>query len=728
VDTLEKKQAASKFGLRGIGPQTAEYLAKLNIFSLQDFLFHFPSRYQDRTQIHSISVLIPDREAVVEGQIKNISMPKHGRTKLLCELHDGSGIVFLRFFHVFSFQTAALKVGMRLRCYGSVQLHNSRSGLRSDLKEFEMMHPEFQIIEEGKDIPLDSHLTSIYPATQGLSQNKLRKLMLNALAAMEAENHFYELLPASLLQSLSLPTFKEALQFLHRPPNTMPVADLLAGKTSYQRRLIFEELLTHRLSLLQVKQSFQSQKSVVFVKEEKLIEQFLANLPFLLTKAQERVTQEIKNDLSRSFPMLRLVQGDVGAGKTVVAALAMLRAVEGGYQAAMMAPTELLAEQHYRVFKHWFEPLGIKLAFLSGRVKGQARETVLENIITGEAQIILGTHALFQAKVEFACLALVVIDEQHRFGVQQRALLQDKGSSCASMLAASCLKPGTAETTEQGAVCYPHQLIMTATPIPRTLAMSLYADLDCSILDELPPGRTPITTSVIANARRDEVADRVSQACQQGRQVYWVCPLIDESEANVGQSVIKTAAELQTRFPELKIGLVHGRMRAEDKDGVMQAFQRSEIQVLVATTVIEVGVDVANASVMVIENAQSLGLSQLHQLRGRVGRGSVASHCILLYQQPLSEIAAQRLTVMRETNDGFKIAQRDLELRGPGEILGTKQTGEWLFRIADLIRDSDILPQIQQAAEFIMREHSDIVYPLLTRWLGEGQVAPFFPH
>jgi ATP-dependent DNA helicase RecG len=527
----------------------------------------------------------------------------------------------------------------------------------------------------------------------------LRKLTFNALQWMENEKSFHELLPASLLEELTLPTCTEALQFIHRPPRETDIAHLIENKTLSQKRLVFEELLAHRISLLHVKQTFQSRIGVPLSQYQRLSTQFRKLLPFQLTSAQERVAQEIREDLRREHPMLRLVQGDVGSGKTVIAALAMLQAVENGYQAAMMAPTELLAEQHYRVFKEWLEPLGVKFAFLSGSVKTRARTAALEAIQKGEAEIILGTHALFQNDVIFSRLALVIVDEQHRFGVHQRALFREKGVS---------------------ADFFPHQLVMTATPIPRTLAMSFYADLDCSLLDELPKGRIPIVTSVLANSKRDEVVARIRETCKQSRQAYWVCPLIEESDVLACQAAIKTAEELQQTLPELNIGLIHGRMNAEQKELAMYAFQQGETHLLVATTVIEVGVDVPNASVIVIENAERLGLSQLHQLRGRVGRGSAASHCVLLYQSPLSDHAKERLTVMRETGDGFKIAQRDLELRGPGEVLGTRQTGELTFRVADLLRDRDMLSHVQKAAEIIMQEHEEVIEPLVNRWLKKN--------
>ncbi len=680
----------STFGLRGVGKQIAKHLARLDIFSIDDLLFHLPTRYQDRTKIQLIRQLIIGDHAVVEGTVKAISAPNRGRTKLLCELHDESGVMHLRFFHVLSFQKDAFKPGARLRCYSEVRL--GATGL-------EMIHPEFQLIEPHKTIPVDQHLTPIYPATEGLSQYMLRKLTTNALDVMTKNELFQELLPQTLLQPLSFPTLKEAIQFVHRPPREIEVTHLLANKTLSQQRLVFEELLAHRISLLNLKHAFQTQAAVALTKENKLTKLFQQRLPFKLTNAQERVAAEIKVDLERGHPMLRLVQGDVGSGKTVIAALAMLQAVDNGYQAALMAPTELLAEQHYRVFKNWLEPLGISVAFLSGNVKASERKAVYQALADNEAQVIIGTHALFQEDVTYANLALVVVDEQHRFGVHQRALLREKGMQ---------------------AKYYPHQLVMTATPIPRTLAMSFYADLDCSTIDELPPGRTPIVTSVIANAKRDEVIKRIRDACQQGRQTYWVCPLIEESDALDCQAATKTSEELQKCLRDLHVGLIHGRMTSAEKADVMQAFSQGKIHLLVATTVIEVGVDVPNASLMIIENAERLGLSQLHQLRGRVGRGAVASHCVLLYQYPLSDLAKERLTVMRETNDGFQIAQRDLELRGPGEVLGTRQTGELSFRVADLIRDSELLPQIQKTAEIIIKDHSQIIEPLIKRWVGDG--------
>lgn len=680
--------AVSPFRLRGVGKATATHLARLQIYSPEDLLFHLPSRYQDRTHIEPMRMLRPGQEAVVQGVITRVTTPTRGRTKLLCECRDQTGVIHLRFFHVLSFQSNILCEGSELRCYGEIRLGQ---------QGYEMTHPEFQLIQPGKTLPVDDHLTPIYPATEGLSQYMLRKLTANALEWMGLGDRMGELLPAGMLAAHQLPTLKAALQFIHRPPRETPLTQLAEVSTAAQRRLIFEELLAHRLSLLQVKQSFQSQRSAALVGRGDLEGKFLAQLPFQLTNAQARVAAEVSLDLAREQPMLRLVQGDVGSGKTVIAALAMLRAIENGSQAVLMAPTELLAEQHYRNFTRWFEAMGVRVVYLAGSVKSRARTAALQAIENGEAQLIIGTHALFQESVKFLKLALVVIDEQHRFGVHQRALLREKGIQ--------------AET-------FPHQLIMTATPIPRTLAMSFYADLDCSVIDELPPGRTPIMTTVMAGDRRDEIVERIQRACAEGRQVYWVCPLIEESEVINCQAATTTAESLQSQLPKLKVGLIHGRMRAEEKERAMRSFQTGETQLLVATTVIEVGVDVPNASVMIIENAERLGLSQLHQLRGRVGRGAVASYCVLLYQPPLSMMSKERLTVMRESTDGFHIAQRDLELRGPGEVLGTRQTGELSFRVADLLRDKEMLRSVQMVADQIMKDYPQLIAPLVLRWMG----------
>ncbi|OGT58326.1 MAG: ATP-dependent DNA helicase RecG [Gammaproteobacteria bacterium RIFCSPHIGHO2_12_FULL_43_28] len=683
-----KVQTNQLLDLRGVGKQVAKHLARLEIYSPQDLLFHLPARYQDRTRVLRMHSLTPGEEAVIEGVITDVSTPSRGRTKKLYEIKDETGKVYLRFFHVVKFQEALLQSGNLLRCYGTVRLGS---------KGLEMFHPECKVMTPENPLPIEPHLTPIYPATEGLTQYSLRKITDSALAFMRQANVLQELIPATLLQTLAFPTLKEAVQFVHRPPCETAVEALQENKTLEQQRLVFEELLAYRLSLLKTKQTFRQQPGVALTRQQTLSTAFLSQLPFHLTSAQLRVSQEIQADLSRSQPMLRLVQGDVGSGKTVVAALAMLQTVESGYQAALMAPTELLAEQHHRTFKRWLLPLGIQVEFLTGSVKAAARKKSLQAIADGNAKIVIGTHALFQEAVQFSKLALIVVDEQHRFGVEQRALFREKGM-------------------QQG--CHPHQLVMTATPIPRTLAMSVYADLDSSVIDELPPGRTPIKTIVMADDKRQDVIARIREACKEGKQVYWVCPLIEESELLNCQAASKTVEQLQMLLPNLKIGLIHGRLRATEKEEVMRAFQRNEIHLLVATTVIEVGVDVPNASVMIIENAERLGLSQLHQLRGRVGRGSVASFCVLLYQQPLSRLAKERLSLMRETTDGFKIAQRDLELRGPGEVLGTRQTGDLSFYVADLMRDNALLADVNHAADTISKQHPECIEPLIARWLG----------
>lgn len=677
--------------LTGVGQRIAEHLARLGIDHVQDVLFHLPFRYQDRTRIYPIAHITPGNHVVIEGEIVSISLPRGGRTRLLCRLEDQTGRVHLRFFYINKMQIKSLQKGMRLRCFGEVRL---------GMYGLEMIHPEYRVASEQIITPVEQYLTPIYPTTEGISQLMWRKLTTQALQLLSHGGMLQDILPSTVLQQLHFPTLREALQFVHRPPADAPLEMLLERKHVAQKRLVFEELLAHRLSLLNLKKLFQVQQAIPLVENNSLTHQFLQSLSFQLTSAQQRVIQEIYQDLNQAHPMLRLVQGDVGSGKTAVAALAVLRAIEQNCQAAILAPTELLVEQHYQNFQKWFEPLGIQVVRLSGQIKTNIRQKVLSEIATGQAQVIVGTQAIFQKGVEFFKLALIVVDEQHRFGVQQRALLREKGIH---------------------ENYYPHQLIMTATPIPRTLAMSVYADLDCSIIDELPPGRTPVVTRVISTERRDEVLTRIREACLAGRQAYWVCTLIEESEALQCQAAEETAATLQTAFPELKVALLHGRMKSVEKEQIMQAFKNGEIHLLVATTVIEVGVDVPKASLMVIENAERLGLAQLHQLRGRVGRGAIESHCILLYQPPIAQYAKERLAVMRETTDGFKIAQRDLELRGPGEVLGTRQAGDISLRMADLVRDSDLFPAVQQAAAILQQNHSDLITPLIKRWLRDSE-------
>jgi ATP-dependent DNA helicase RecG len=558
-----------------------------------------------------------------------------------------------------------------------------------------MVHPEYRVIS-AESSPLEESLTPIYPTTEGMPQGKLRALVAEALHELETEG-VRDWIPPEILAGMRLPSLKSALEYLHRPPREARLDELAAGKHPAQRRLAFEELLAHQLSLRMVKRAVQQQAAWILADSESLADKLIASLPFQLTGAQRRAFREVDADLQRDRPMVRLVQGDVGSGKTVIAAAAAARAAGTGLQAALMAPTELLAEQHFRNFDAWFRPLHVTVALVTGSQPARTRRSALEALASGEVPIVVGTHALFQEGMQFAQLALTIVDEQHRFGVQQRLSMQEKGRSARR---------------------FPHQLIMTATPIPRTLAMTAYADLDVSAIDELPPGRAPVRTVVVPETRREEVIARIREACRAGRQVYWVCPLIDESDELEYQAAEETAAMLTQALPETPVGLVHGRMPSRKKDGAMLAFKSGALQLLVATTVIEVGVDVPNATLMIVENAERMGLAQLHQLRGRVGRGSQESTCVLLYRAPLSEMARARLAAIRETNDGFEIARRDLELRGPGELLGTRQTGLAQLRIANLVRDADLLPRVQQAAELILASHPRNAAPLAARWIG----------
>jgi len=672
--------------LKGVGAKQAVLLEKLGIATLQDLLFHLPLRYQDRTHITPIGALFPGSEALIEGEVRVCDIVFGKRRSLMARVQDNTGIITLRFYHFNAAQKLQLVPGVRVRCYGETR--RGASGV-------EMYHPEYRVVDENTPLPVNEALTPIYPTTEGVTQPALRKLMTQALTFLDT-NPPSDLLPqenAGAAMSLT-----DALRFLHTPPPRADTRQIRDGRHPAQQRLVVEELAAHQLSLLQLRQSMRAH-AAPSLRGDALPKKLLAQFGFTLTSAQQRVIGEIGKDLAQPLPMLRLVQGDVGSGKTAVAALACARCAEGGFQAAMMAPTEILAEQHVNAFRGWFEPLGISVAWLAGKVKGRARETQLQAIADGSARIVIGTHALFQNDVEFHKLGLAVIDEQHRFGVQQRLALRDKGRAAGFV---------------------PHQLIMTATPIPRTLAMSAYADLDLSVIDELPPGRTPIKTVVLDDSRRDAVIHRVQNVVAQGRQVYWVCTLIEESESLQCQAAEDTAQKLQAALPHLRVGLVHGRLKPSAKAEIMADFHGSKIDLLVATTVIEVGVNVTNASLMIIDNAERLGLAQLHQLRGRVGRGNYESFCVLLYTSPLSQNGKARLGVMRDTNDGFLIAEKDLELRGAGELLGTRQTGLAQFRIADLARDAALLPAAKDAAEFLLREHPQHVAPLIARWIGQG--------
>jgi len=673
--------------LKGVGPKAAERLQKLGIHSVQDVLFHLPVRYQDRTRVVPIAALRAGQHVVIEGIIESSEIRYGRRRSLMVQLADDSGSIYLRFFHFSAAQKNALARGAHIRCFAEA---------RRGQKSLEMIHPEYQLLDETQPLPVEQNLTPVYPTTEGMHQLTWRALTEESLRLLEHNDQLTELIPQSLRQQHDMSDLKTALQNLHRPPVGSDVFALEAGDDPARQRLVFEEMLAHQISLRSLRNQHRQHHAPCMQADGPLTTAFLNNLPFSLTGAQQRTVEEIYQDLQRSHPMMRLVQGDVGSGKTVVAALAALRAIAAGYQVAMMAPTELLAEQHRNNFAAWLEPLGIHAGWLTGRLKGKARKTLLQALAGGELQIIIGTHALFQADVHYHKLGLVIIDEQHRFGVHQRLALKEKGDQLV-----------------------PHQLVMTATPIPRTLAMTAFADLDISVIDELPPGRKPVSTVVIADNRRDQVIQRVQESCLQGRQAYWVCTLIEESEALQCQAAEDTAADLRERLTGLRIGLVHGRLPALEKETVMQQFKAGELDLLIATTVIEVGVDVPNASLMIIENPERLGLSQLHQLRGRVGRGSQESHCLLLYHPPLSRNGQERLSVMRETNDGFVIAQKDLELRGPGEVLGTRQTGEMQLRIADLLRDQGWLPKVQQAAEMMLEQHPQLSQALIKRWLGE---------
>jgi ATP-dependent DNA helicase RecG len=651
-----------------------------------DPLFLLPSRYEDRTRVTPIGALVPGTRAVIEGEVMMADVTFRRRRALLVRMSDGSGFINLRFFYFSRAQQEGLARGTQLRCVGEA---------RRGPQGMEMVHPEYRRLGSAPE-KLDDRLTPVYPLTEGLTQGRVRAAVNKALARLAA-NPAQDLLPAEVVKRLDLPTLSEALEFVHHPPVGTSIATLAAGLHPAQRRLAFEELLAHQLSLQQLKQRIQREPAEPLRDNAGLEAKFIAALPFALTGAQRRVLDEVESDLSRAVPMMRLIQGDVGCGKTVVAAAAAACAVGSGRQAALMAPTELLAEQHWRSFDTWFRPLGITVALLSGSQPARTRRSALAAAASGEVQIVVGTHALFQDGVAFKDLALSIVDEQHRFGVQQRQSLSEKGRRGEHV---------------------PHQLIMTATPIPRTLAMTAYADLDVSVIDELPPGRTPIRTVVLPEERRAEVVERIHGACREGRQAYWVCTLIEESEELRAQAAEETAAQLAEALPGVRVGLVHGRMPPRAKEQAMHDFKDNKVQLLVATTVIEVGVDVPNASLMVIENAERMGLAQLHQLRGRVGRGSQESSAVLLYRAPLSQLARERLATLRDSNDGFEIARKDLELRGPGELLGTRQTGLADLRVADLIRDADLLPRVREVAENLLRHDDGVVAPLAARWIG----------
>ena len=674
--------------LPGVGAKISERLQRLHIHTVSDLLFHLPSRYIDRTRLYPIMSAEIAQDVVIQGQI----MSSHYSPKLLsCRIRDDSGELTMRLFHFSPRQHQALKKGKTIRCFGMVR--HGKQGR-------EMVHPEFRVLSDPDKHPLEDTLTPVYPLTEGLTQYKLRQLSDHALGILdETAGAEFELLPQELLPAPYAMDLADALRQVHRPSPGADIDSLLAGTTKAQKRMAYEELLTHHLSVKYIRQQNQTRQASRMHVNSVCVKNLLSDLPFQLTAAQQRAWNEIRRDLAQTIPMMRLLQGDVGAGKTIVAAMAVLQVMDSNWQVAWLAPTEMLAAQHYRNVREFLAASGMPVYCLSGKMAAAERREALAAMAENKPLLVIGTHALFQEKVKFGRLGLVIIDEQHRFGVQQRMRLLEKGSANNFS---------------------PHQLVMTATPIPRTLNMTAYAELDCSIIDELPPGRRSPNTVLISNQRRDEVIQRIGHACGQRRQVYWVCKLIEESEAQSCEDVTNTWEELREKLPGQNIGLVHGKLSAEEKEQEMTRFRSGEYSVLVATTVIEVGVDVPGASLMIIDNAEMFGLAQLHQLRGRVGRGGGQSDCVLMYQPPLSDVAKRRLQVLRETSDGFVIAEKDMELRGPGEVLGKRQTGQAEYRIADLARDRDLLSGVPDAAKHVLTEHPGLSEALIDRWLGKG--------
>ncbi len=686
-DTELAKRSVTE--LPGIGPGIAARLTKLGIHSWQDVIFHLPLRYEDRTCITPIGSMRPFQWVQIEGEVAASAVAMGRRRSLVVKLADGTGMTTLRFFHFNRSQQQSFAKGRLVRCFAEA---------RPGANGLEMYHPECRFVPEG-GLALEQSLTPVYPTTEGVGQNRIRTMVDSVLKAMN-QNNLPDLLQQSERPERLQISLHQALQELHTPPVGLNWQSMEQGDRPGQQLLSYEELLAHQLSMLQMRSQVRRESALVVDLNEEVERKLLQSLHFSPTSAQQRVSSEIYRDLASAQPMMRLLQGDVGSGKTLVAAMAAVQVIAAGYQVALMVPTEILAEQHMRSFGEWFRELGYRVVGLTGRHKGKARSAILEMLAGGEADLIIGTHALFQDDVHYRRLALVIVDEQHRFGVGQRFAL-------------------TRKAIDQ--IERPHQLVMTATPIPRTLAMSHYASLDVSVIDEYPAGRKPVSTVLVSRDRRDEVVQSVTKACAEGRQVYWVCPLIEESENFDLQAAELAADELRLMLPGLQIGLLHGRMKANQKDQVMQAFRQKEIDLLVSTTVIEVGVDVPNASLMVIENPERLGLAQLHQLRGRVGRGEVESHCVLLYGNPLSDAGRERLKAMRETSDGFELAEIDLRMRGPGELLGLRQTGDVGYRIADLIRDQQLLQQAGEVAPGLLQKAPDRAAALVRRWVRSAE-------
>lgn len=683
--------------LKGVGPKLVEKLHKLGLFVVRDLLLHLPLHYQDRTRRTELDSIMAGQEALIEGEIFSQHLTQGRRSSLLVKIQSPSGqFLTLRFFHFHYRQAQQFSRGKILRVFGEV---------RTGPNGYEIVHPTYEFIDPNNPPPLDDTLTPTYPTTEGLGQLTLLKLIQQALTLLE-QHPMQELLPRALIDRENLPDLNQAILTLHKPQPSDDLAQIKRFEHPAQQRLIIEELISHQVGLQLLRQT-EKRRYAPALPSSHMVNELIMSLPFELTNAQKRVLLEIQADLKENHPMQRLVQGDVGSGKTVIAALAAIQAAEAGYQVAIMAPTEILAEQHKHAFLEWLEPLGLETAWLNGKMKVAEKRTMLEKIASGNAKVIVGTHALFQDAVTFNRLGLVIIDEQHRFGVHQRLALHEKGQGI--------------EATEDGVqTTHPHQLIMTATPIPRTLAMTAYGDLDLSVIDERPPGRQTIDTAVLSNEKRFEVMENLANRCAQGVQAYWVCPLIEESELLHAQAAEVTAEQFRTHWPNIRTGLIHGRLKGSEKIDIMNAFKAHELDLLVATTVIEVGVNVPNASLMIIENAERLGLAQLHQLRGRVGRGSLKSHCVLLYQPPLSQTGKSRLQIMRETDDGFRIAEEDLKIRGPGEILGTRQTGGLQFRIAHLQRDAQWIPLAHDWSAYLVENNDGAVQAFQDRWIGQN--------
>ena len=676
--------------LKGVGPKLAEKLERLHIHNVLDLLLHLPYRYEDRTQVKSIASLQDGDRAMLKVQVEMTQVKYGKRRSLVCRAADNTASIEFRFFYFNKSQQSRLEKGAEFYAFGEVRRYGYQCS---------MVHPELTPVDSNNAAPLLDSLTPVYPTTDGLHQNNLRQLTRQAVDLLE-KHPIDNLLPEKIQQQFGLPDINSALSWIHTPPKDAKPESLHQFSSPSAKRLICEELIAHQLSMILQRNKYQQQTAMRMDSKGALQQQLLNQLPFKLTKAQQRVSAEIITDLKSDKPMLRLLQGDVGAGKTLVAAMAALQAIEAGFQVAIMAPTEILAEQHYASFYNWMTKLGVKTTFLISKLPAKDKKLALDDIASGQSQLIIGTHALFQKEVSYQKLGFIIIDEQHRFGVNQRLALKQKAPDGLQL----------------------HQLMMTATPIPRTLSMTVYADMDLSIIDELPPGRTPVMTVALPEERRPHLIERIRNACQdEQRQVYWVCTLIDESEEVQCQAAETTANQLAEQLPNLSVGLVHGRLKSEQKKIVMDKFKKGELDILVATTVIEVGVDVPNASLMVIENPERLGLSQLHQLRGRVGRGSKKSHCVLLYKPPLSVNAQNRLQVMRDTNDGFVLADEDLRLRGPGELLGTRQTGDVGLRFADLVRDAELVEELQQVAKSLATDSPDIAQKISQRWLGSRQ-------